>query len=136
MHAIIKSGGKQFCVNPDDIIKVEKLDLKVGDSLEIDQVLLVKNGDKITTGKPFVSGASVKAEVLEQKRSSSITVFKKKRRQNYRRKLGHRQPETVLKVLDILVDKTSIIQINKVTKKSKDSKKEANKVSIQETNKE
>ena len=136
MHAIIKSGGKQFCVNPDDIIKVEKLDLKVGDSLEIDQVLLVKNGDEITTGKPFVSGASVKAEVLEQKRSSSITVFKKKRRQNYRRKLGHRQPETVLKVLDILVDKTSIIQINKVTKKSKDSKKEANKVSIQETNKE
>ena len=67
MHAIIKSGGKQYSVNPNDIIKVGKLDQKKGSSIEISEVLMIKNGDKITSGSPFVSGAVVKAEVLEQK---------------------------------------------------------------------
>lgn len=122
MHAIIKTGGKQYCVNPNDIIKVEKLDLKAGSSLEINEVLMIKNGTKITSGNPFVSGAIVKAEVLEQKRAQSITVFKKKRRHNYRRTHGHKQPQTVLKVVDILVDKISISKTSKATLKTKEIK--------------
>ena len=121
MHAIIKSGGKQYCVDPNDIIKVEKLELKEGSSIEISEVLMIKNGDKITSGSPFISGAMVKAEVLEQKKSKSITVFKKKRRHNYRRKHGHKQNETVLKVLDIFLDKKSIISSSKKTKKPTES---------------
>ncbi|MAR78789.1 MAG: 50S ribosomal protein L21 [Rhodospirillaceae bacterium] len=121
MHAIIKSGGKQYCVDPNDIIKVEKLELKKGSPLEISEVLMIKNGDKITSGSPFISGAVVKAEVLEQKRSKSITVFKKKRRHNYRRKHGHKQDETVIKVLDILVDETSIVSNSKKAKKPSDT---------------
>ena len=126
MHAIIKSGGKQYSVNPNDIIKVEKLDQKKGSSIEISEVLMIKNGDKITSGSPFVSGAVVKAEVLEQKKSKSITVFKKKRRHNYRRKHGHKQDETVIKVLDIFVDKKSIVSSSTKTKNAPESSKKDN----------
>ena len=122
MHAIIKTGGKQYCVNPNDIIRVGKLDMKEGTSLEINEVLMIKNGNKITSGDPFVSGAVVKAEILEQKRSKSITVFKKKRRHNYRRTRGHKQHETVIKVIDILLDKTSLISKVKEKEKKVDEK--------------
>ncbi len=122
MHAIIKTGGKQYCVNPNDIIRVGKLDMKEGTSLEINEVLMIKNGNKITSGDPFVSGAIVKAEILEQKKSKSITVFKKKRRHNYRRTHGHKQQETVIKVIDILLDKTSLISKVKEKEKKVDEK--------------
>ena len=97
MYAVIKTGGKQYRVAKDDIIEVELLDAKKGGTVTLDQVLLV--GDKI--GAPTVSGASVTATVLEQKKGDKVIVFKKKRRQNYRRKNGHRQNLTVLKITEI-----------------------------------
>ena len=93
--AIFQTGGKQYRVAQGDIVKVEKLDTT--GAVEFDQVLMV--GDKI--GTPFVEGAKVVAEVIEQKRADKILVFKKKRRQNYRRTAGHRQYITVLKITDI-----------------------------------
>jgi large subunit ribosomal protein L21 len=97
MHAVIKTGGKQYRVAKDDVIRVELLDAKKGDTVTLDQVLLV--GAKI--GTPTVAGASVKATVVDQIKDDKVIVFKKKRRQNYRRKNGHRQNLTVLKITDI-----------------------------------
>ncbi len=93
--AIFQTGGKQYRVSEGDIVKVEKLNAT--GSVEFDQVLMV--GDKV--GTPFVDGAKVVAEVIEQKRDDKILVFKKKRRQNYRRTAGHRQFITVLKIKSI-----------------------------------
>lgn len=93
--AIFQTGGKQYRVQVGDTIKVEKLD--ADGTVEFDQVLML--GDKV--GTPVVSGAKVVAEVIEQKRGDKILVFKKKRRQNYRRTKGHRQYITVLKIKEI-----------------------------------
>ncbi len=93
--AIFQTGGKQYRVKAGDIIKVEKLNAE--GKVEFDQVLMV--GDKV--GAPIVDGAKVIAEVIEQKRGDKILVFKKKRRQNYRRTRGHRQYITVLKITEI-----------------------------------
>lgn len=101
MYAVIKTGGKQYRVAKNDIIEVELLDAKVGGSVTLDEVLLVGDAGSAKIGTPTVAGASVKAEVLNQKKSDKIIVFKKKRRQNYRRKTGHRQNLTVLKITDI-----------------------------------
>lgn len=100
MFAIIKTGGKQYRVAKDDKIEIEKLDVKDGASVDFD-VLYVNDGKAVKMGEPVVKGASVKAKVLEQKRADKITVFKKKRRQNYRRKKGHRQPLTLVQITDI-----------------------------------
>jgi large subunit ribosomal protein L21 len=97
MFAVIKTGGKQYRVTKDDVILVEKLEGEAGSAITLDQVLMV--GDKI--GSPIVAGASVTATVIEQTKSDKIIVFKKKRRQNYRRKRGHRQQLTVLRITDI-----------------------------------
>jgi len=102
MFAVIKTGGKQYKVAKDDIITVERLTADAGDAIELADVLMVGGENGLTVGAPTVSGASVKAEVLEQSRGKKIIVFKKKRRQNYRRKKGHRQDLTVLKVTDIV----------------------------------
>jgi len=101
MYAVIKTGGKQYRVQKDDIIEVELLDAEVGASVTLDEVLLVGSEGKAKIGAPTVTGASVKADVLNQKKGDKIIVFKKKRRQNYRRKNGHRQHITVLKITDI-----------------------------------
>lgn len=97
MYAVVKTGGKQYRVAKDSIIEVELLDAPKGGSVTLDHVLMV--GSKI--GTPTVAGASVKAEVLDQKKGDKVIVFKKKRRQNYRRKNGHRQNLTVLKITAI-----------------------------------
>jgi large subunit ribosomal protein L21 len=97
MYAVIKTGGKQYRVSKDDILFIEKIDAEAGKTVTLNEVLMV--GDKI--GTPFVSGASVTATVLEQKKGDKIIIFKKKRRQNYRRKNGHRQNLTVIKITDI-----------------------------------
>ena len=102
MYAVIKTGGKQYKVAKDDMVVVEKLAGAPGDAVQFNEVLLVADGDKITPGSPLVEGASVAAEVVEQTRGDKIIVFKKIRRHNYRRKKGHRQDLTVLKVTDIL----------------------------------
>jgi len=101
MFAVIKTGGKQYRVVKDDVISVEKLKAEAGDSVSLDEVLMI-GGDKATTmGTPLVQGASVSATVLDQARADKIIVFKKKRRQNYRRKAGHRQDLTILKITGI-----------------------------------
>lgn len=97
MFAVIRTGGKQYKVQKDDKIEVEKLEVEAGDKIDLDEVLFVDG--KI--GAPLVKGAKVVATVLEQKRGPKITIFKKKRRQNYRRKKGHRQHLTLLQITDI-----------------------------------
>lgn len=101
MFAVIRTGGKQYKVQKDDKIEVEKLDAKEGDKIKIDEVLFVGSDKDAKVGAPFVSGASVQATVVKQKRGEKIVVFKKKRRQNYRRKNGHRQELTLLQITDI-----------------------------------
>lgn len=101
MFAIVKTGGKQYKVQKDDVIKVEKLDVKAGDKVDLDQVLFLSDNGKAKIGEPTVKGAKVFAEVIAQDRGPKITVFKKKRRQNYRRKKGHRQDLTVLRIKDV-----------------------------------
>ena len=101
MYAIIKTGGKQYRVSKDDIIEVEKLDAEAGKTISLDEVLLVGDKGSAKIGTPMVSGASVKATVLDQKKDKKVIIFKKKRRQNYRRKNGHRQRLTVLKITEI-----------------------------------
>lgn len=102
MFAVIKTGGKQYKVAKDDVIKVERLAGEAGDSIQLDQVLAITGDDgAMTVGAPVVEGAVVSATLLEQARADKIVVFKKKRRQNYRRKAGHRQDLTVLRITDI-----------------------------------
>lgn len=97
MFAVIKTGGKQYKVAKNDVILVEKLPAEAGATVTLDEVLMV--GDKI--GAPTVAGASVTATVVDQTKGDKVIVFKKKRRQNYRRKKGHRQQLTVLRITDI-----------------------------------
>ncbi|WP_424982226.1 50S ribosomal protein L21 [Maritalea sp. S77] len=102
MFAVIKTGGKQYKVAADDVLNVEKLDAEAGDTVTFDQVLMVGAEGDVTIGAPLVDGASVVAELVEQKRDKKIVIFKKKRRQNYRRKNGHRQHLSVVRITDIL----------------------------------
>jgi len=102
MFAVIRTGGKQYRVAIDDLITVERLQGEAGDAIALDQVLMVGEGDRVDVGAPLVDGASVAAEIVEQGRGDKILVFKKRRRQNYRRKKGHRQHLTTLKVTEIL----------------------------------
>jgi len=102
MYAVVKTGGKQDRVAPDDGIRVAKLDGDEGDVVTLPHVLMVGDGDAATIGEPVVDGAAVAAEILEQGRGEKIIVFKKRRRQNYRRKKGHRQHLTTLRITEIL----------------------------------
>ena len=102
MFAVIKTGGKQYTVAPEDLLKVEKLDAEAGATVTFDEVLVVGNETDTTIGAPTVEGASVVAEVVDQGRNRTIIVFKKRRRQNSRRRNGHRQAFTLVKVTDIL----------------------------------
>jgi large subunit ribosomal protein L21 len=101
MFAVIRTGGKQYRVAPNDIIEVETITGEPGETVELGEVLML-GGDKPETGSPLVSGATVAAEVVEHKRADKIRVFKKKRRSNYRRTAGHRQHLTALKITEIL----------------------------------
>ena len=101
MFAVIRTGGKQYKVATDDVITVEKLAGEAGATIELGDVLMVGDGASVSTGAPLVAGASVSATLVEQRRADKIIVFKKKRRHNYRRKNGHRQPYTELKITGI-----------------------------------
>ena len=101
MYAVIKTGGKQYKVAKDDVILVEKLPGEAGAAVELDEVLLVGDDKSQTVGAPLVAGALVAATVLEQTRGDKIIVFKKKRRKDYRRKAGHRQDLTALRITGI-----------------------------------
>jgi large subunit ribosomal protein L21 len=98
---VIRTGGKQYRVTPNSVLKVEKLEAEAGATVTFHDVLAVGGEGGLTLGAPTVPGASVSATVLEQARGDKIIVFKKKRRQNYRRKRGHRQHLTVLRIGDI-----------------------------------
>ena len=104
-YAIIRTGDKQFRAEPGSILKVPSLDAEVGDKVTFDQVLLAANDDGVQVGAPTVAKASVTAEVLEHGLGEKITIFKWKRRKNYRKKQGHRQGHTVVRIGDIKVGK-------------------------------
>jgi len=100
MYAVFKTGGKQYRVAQGDKVRVEKLLGNVGDSVSFDQVLLV-GGDALKIGMPTIAGAKVQAKIVAQDRAKKIIVFKFRRRKNYRRKNGHRQPFTALEITGI-----------------------------------
>jgi large subunit ribosomal protein L21 len=100
MYAVIQTGGKQYRVEPGQKLRVERLPGNPGETVSFDQVLLV-GGDSPKIGRPILSGASVSAEIIAHDRGPKIIVFKLRRRKNYRRKQGHRQPFTELKITDI-----------------------------------
>ena len=100
MYAIVQTGGKQYKVSQDEIINVEKLDAKVGDRVNLDVLMLV-DGAKVVNGNPFVKNAEVVAEVVEQGKSDKVLVFKYKAKKNERKKQGHRQPYTALKIVSV-----------------------------------
>lgn len=102
MFAVIKTGGKQYTVHENDVLWVEKLDAEPGTSIVLDEVLMMSDGKSVTVGKPTIAGATIKATVIEQMRDRKVIIFKKKRRHNYRRKKGHRQHLTVLKIEKIV----------------------------------
>ena len=104
MFAVIKTGGKQYKVAADDVIKIEKLGLEPSDQVVFDEVLMVGGDAGVTVGSPLVDGASVVGELVDNKRDKKIIIFKKRRRQNSRRKNGHRQHFSVVKITDILTD--------------------------------
>ena len=102
MYAVIKTGGKQYRVTEGQKLFVERLDGSPGDKLTFDQVLLV-SGESLKVGSPLVTGATVSAQIVGHDRAKKITVFKLRRRKNYRRKQGHRQPYTELTITGIQV---------------------------------
>jgi len=104
MFAVIRTGGKQYRVAPNDVIEIEKVAGKPGDIIELSEVILLGGDGGPKTGSPTIAGALVAAEVIEHKLSDKIVVFKKKRRANYRRKKGHRQALTALRITEILTD--------------------------------
>jgi large subunit ribosomal protein L21 len=103
MFAVFKTGGKQYRVAAEDVIKVGKVKGEPGEIVEFGEVLVV-GGDNLSLGAPTVTGATVAAEVLEQARGPKIIAFKKRRRKNSRRKIGHRQEFTLLRITEILTD--------------------------------
>jgi len=102
MYAVIKTGGKQYKVAQDDVLTVERLTGEAGDTLSLDQVLMVGGGEGgLKMGSPVVDGALVKAEVVSHVRGPHLTIFKKRRRKNHRRKNGHRQDLTQIRIVSI-----------------------------------
>ena len=102
MFAVIKTGGKQYRVAANDVIKIEKLAGNAGEMITFGEVLAFGEGESATFGAPFVAGATVTAEVVEQGRGKTVIAFKKRRRQNSRRKRGNRQYETTVRISEIL----------------------------------
>ena len=103
MFAVIKTGGKQYRVAANDLLKIEKVEANVGDIVEIGHVLAHGEGENVTFGAPFVDGALVTAEVVEQGKNRTVIAFKKRRRQNSRRKIGHRQLLTTVRIAESLL---------------------------------
>jgi large subunit ribosomal protein L21 len=101
MYAIVQTGGKQYKVEPGDYIKVEKLGGETGDQVDLDRVMAVSTSDGIDVGAPFIEDARVRATILRTARHRKIVVFKKKRRKAYKKKQGHRQWYTLLRIEDI-----------------------------------
>jgi len=101
MYAVVQTGGKQYRVEAGQTIRVERLDGEVGKKIEISDVLLVADGQKVAIGQPLVAGALVRAEIVKQGKERKVIIFNYRRRKRYRRKQGHRQPFTALKITAI-----------------------------------
>ena len=135
MFAVIRTGGKQYRVAPNDIIEIEKIAGNPGDIVQLGEVLLLGGEGAPKTGSPTVSGAAVAAEVLEQMRDDKVIVFKKKRRKGYRRTKGHRQLLTALRITEILTDgkKPSKTAAKPAPAKVEVKKTEAKKAPVKKT---
>lgn len=101
MYAVIKTGGKQYRVSKDDVVTIERVPGDAGVKVEFNQVLMVGLGASVTIGAPIVAGAKVIAELVEHSRGPKLITFKKRRRKNSRRKRGHRQDLSVVRITDI-----------------------------------
>ena len=101
MYAVVKTGGKQYRVEKEDVVLVEKLNANDGDQVVLDNVLMIGEGKKVTLGNPMINDAAVMAQVVRQTRGPKITMIYKRRRKNSRRKQGHKQDLTLLKIIDI-----------------------------------
>jgi large subunit ribosomal protein L21 len=125
MFAVIKTGGKQYRVAANDLLKIEKVEASVGDIVEIGHVLAHGEGENVTFGAPFVDGAVVTAEVVEQGKNRTVIAFKKRRRQNSRRKIGHRQLLTTVRISEILLGGAKPTKTATVKAPKKEAKAEA-----------
>ncbi len=103
VYAIIASGGKQYRVEPGALVTLERLSGEVGSKLDLDQVLMVSDGTQVKIGRPTVSGAKVVSEIVAHTRGDKIDVFKFKKRKKYRRKTGHRQEQTRVRIAEIVM---------------------------------
>ena len=121
MYSIIKIAGKQYSVSEGDIIKVSTQDWKVGDTVKLNQILLMDSGKNISVGTPIVAGASVTVEIMEHNRDKKLLIYKKKRRKGYQRKNGHRQGYSLLKVNKLQMPSTKKEQKNNSSKDTKKS---------------
>jgi large subunit ribosomal protein L21 len=101
VYAVIESGGKQYRVEPGDVIRVERLDVAAGESVDLDRILLIVDNDGARLGSPVLSGVSVTARVRAHGRGEKIRIFKMRRRKNYRRQAGHRQNYTELEITQV-----------------------------------
>ena len=101
MYAIFRSGGRQYEARPGQVVKVEKISGEVGENVTLDEVLLFSDGEKLEVGRPLVEGVAVKATIISQGRLPKIVIFKHKRRKDYRKRQGHRQSYTAMRVEDI-----------------------------------
>ena len=122
MYAVVKTGGKQYRVQKEDVVLVEKLNANDGDQLVLGDVLMVGDGKKVTLGTPLVNDAAVMAQVIRQTRGPKITMIYKRRRKNSRRKQGHKQDLTLLKIIDIAETGGSKLSPKKATTKITEKK--------------
>ena len=125
MYAVLKTGGKQYRVEKEDVVLVEKLDANDGDQVVLNDILMIGEGKKVTLGSPLVNDAAVMAQVIRQTRGPKITMIYKRRRKNSRRKQGHKQNLTLLKIIDIAETGGSKLSPKKATAKSTETKTKA-----------
>lgn len=102
MFAVFKNGGKQYKACENQIVRLERIDAALGEEIELKEVMMVEtDGSKVLVGAPYVSGASVKIQVVDHDQDDKVIIFKKRRRKNYRRKTGHRQQNSLVKIVSI-----------------------------------
>jgi large subunit ribosomal protein L21 len=101
MYAVIKTGGKQYRVSEGDLVRIEKISGEIGELIEFEEVLLIAAGDQVDIGRPHLKDSKVIGEIVEHGKDKKIVIFKSKRRKGYRKKQGHRQQHTVLKIKEI-----------------------------------
>ena len=102
MFAVFKNGGKQYKVQENQIVKLERIDASLGEEINLNEIIMVGGEEaQVSVGAPYVSGASVRIQVIDHDKDEKVIIFKKRRRKNYRRKTGHRQPNSLVKVISI-----------------------------------